>query len=573
MSVTLVSPARFQLAPRSAGSSRLLEEVAPALLESGIVATPEQRRAQREAERQQRAYERALAAQEKEQKRLYLESRAAEVEAMNDQLDAFVTALESLLVATLKVDDHIDFESLKEKPEPLPFAPGDLATAALEPRISAFLPPEPSALARLVPGAKGKHERAVADAHVRFEQATAAHADTEGERKKALAQVQKEYDEYVAALEAQAQAKHRVIEEIRGRFDARDPDAITWYFSAVLDASVYPTGFPKKHRLAFVPESRQLVVEYELPPVSIVPTTRRYRYIRARDAVEEGARPQTQIRALYAQIVAQTALRALHELFEADRTNALETLVLNCYVDTVNAATGQPARPHLVTVRSSKDQFAALDLAHVEPTVCLKGLNAAVSRSPHELVPVRPIVEFNMVDPRFIQESDVLGALDQRPNLMELTPTEFESLISNLFEKMGLETRQTQASRDGGVDCLAYDPRPIFGGKVVIQAKRYKNTVGVSAVRDLFGTMQNEGASKGILVTTSGYGKSSFEFADGKPLELLSGSNLLYLLSEYADIEARIEAPEDWVDPTPYIEVDEPAVTRILGDHGENRGH
>ena len=45
--------------------------------------------------------------------------------------------------------------------------------------------------------------------------------------------------------------------------------------------------------------------------------------------------------------------------------------------------------------------------------------------------------------------------------------------------------------------------------EVIIQAKRYKNTVGVSAVRDLFGTMQNEGASKGILVTTSGYGKSS----------------------------------------------------------------
>ena len=106
----------------------------------------------------------------------------------------------------------------------------------------------------------------------------------------------------------------------------------------------------------------------------------------------------------------------------------------------------------------------------------------------------------------------------------------------------------TQASRDGGVDCVAYDPRPIFGGKVVIQAKRYKNTVGVSAVRDLFGTVQNEGASKGILVTTSGYGTASFKFAKGKPLELLDGANLLYLLSEHAKIDAKIVMPEDWVD-------------------------
>jgi restriction system protein len=116
---------------------------------------------------------------------------------------------------------------------------------------------------------------------------------------------------------------------------------------------------------------------------------------------------------------------------------------------------------------------------------------------------------------------------------------------------MGLETRQTQASRDGGVDCVAYDSRPIFGGKVVIQAKRYKNTVGVSAVRVLFGTMQNEGATKGILVTTSGYGKASYEFANGKPLELIDGSGLLYLLNEHAGIDAKIEMPKDWVDPEP----------------------
>ncbi|MEA2719790.1 MAG: restriction system protein, partial [Candidatus Eremiobacteraeota bacterium] len=40
---------------------------------------------------------------------------------------------------------------------------------------------------------------------------------------------------------------------------------------------------------------------------------------------------------------------------------------------------------------------------------------------------MKPIIEFNMVDPRFIEETDVLGTLDTRPNLAELTPSEFES--------------------------------------------------------------------------------------------------------------------------------------------------
>src|SRR6202044_3220390 len=150
-----------------------------------------------------------------------------------------------------------------------------------------------------------------------------------------------------------------------------------------------------------------------------------------------------------------------------------------------------------------------------------------------------PIVDINMADPRFIDEQDILSTLDTRPNLMALSPGEIESLITKLFQAIGLDTKLTQASRDDGVDCVAFDPRPVLGGKVIVQAKRYKNTVGVSAVRDLFGTVHNEGASKGILVTTSGFGKAAYSFANGKPIELITGSNLLYLLKEHADVEAK----------------------------------
>jgi restriction system protein len=215
-------------------------------------------------------------------------------------------------------------------------------------------------------------------------------------------------------------------------------------------------------------------------------------------------------------------------------------------LDTIDPATGQDIRVCLLSVRITTDNFRALNLRQIQPESCLRSLKASVSRAPAELLPVKPLIELDMVDPRFVATLDVMSGLDRRPNLMELTPTEFEGLITNLFAAMGLDTRQTRPSRDGGVDCVAFDSRPIFGGKVVIQAKRYKNTVGVSAVRDLFGTVQNEGA--GILVTTSGYGKAAFDFAKGKPLELLDGGNLLHLLAEHASIEARIVMPEGWVD-------------------------
>jgi restriction system protein len=114
---------------------------------------------------------------------------------------------------------------------------------------------------------------------------------------------------------------------------------------------------------------------------------------------------------------------------------------------------------------------------------------------------------------------------------------DFEHLIREVFEKefsqSGGEVKVTQASRDGGVDAIAFDPDPIRGGKIVIQAKRYTNTVGVSAVRDLYGTVMNEGATKGILVTTADYGPDAYDFAKGKPLTLLNGGNLLHLLDKH----------------------------------------
>jgi restriction system protein len=195
---------------------------------------------------------------------------------------------------------------------------------------------------------------------------------------------------------------------------------------------VYPDDFPQHYRLAYVPESRQLVVEYHLPTLDVIPSVREYRYVKSRDEV-----PVKEIRERCAGVVTQVTLRTVHELFEADRARLAETLVFNGIVDTTDPRTGQPAQPCLVTLRTTRDQFTALNLQKVDPASCLQYLSASVSKRPAELAPVRPVLEFDMVDKRFIDEVDVLADLDQRPNLLKLTPGEFESLIQNLFAKMG----------------------------------------------------------------------------------------------------------------------------------------
>src|SRR5439155_19387343 len=148
----------------------------------------------------------------------------------------------------------------------------------------------------------------------------------------------------------------------------------------------------------------------------------RFKYIKAQNAIVEVPQPLSERKRLYAATIAQVALRVLRDVFVADSPQYLETVVLNGYVSAVNPATGHSVRPCLITVRTNREALLSLNLAQVDPLACLKALNASVSSSPSELAPVRPVLEFDMVDPRFVKAGDVLASLDQRPNLMALTP-------------------------------------------------------------------------------------------------------------------------------------------------------
>lgn len=153
------------------------------------------------------------------------------------------------------------------------------------------------------------------------------------------------------------------------------------------------------------------------------------------------------------------------------------------------------------------------------------------------------MVEFDVSDPRLIEEEDVLSKLDDRDNIMDLTPAQFEGLITNLFNRMGYEAYPTVRSKDGGVDCIAYLRDPVGVMKYVVQAKKWTATVGVDAVRDLAGAMDHERASKGVLITTSQVAPAGWRFVEGKPMQLIEGRELLGLIEKYTDLRVTIVFP------------------------------
>ncbi|MDP4009805.1 MAG: restriction endonuclease [Candidatus Shapirobacteria bacterium] len=507
-----------------------------------------QKRVLREEEAHRKQMLRAKILDEKEKARQYLQSQLGQTEALKVDLSNQIKQLSDRLKNSLLKSYNFSLDKFIKEPDIKPFNPGKLNITENEPELEDYLPKE-LGLLKLIPGVKNIHKKRTEEAEINYNKDVELYKIQEKKRKEMLLEAKKNYNKEVEKIIKETKEKNNEIFKLKDNFTKKQPQAVVEFFSWALEFFELPTEFPSNTKLAYIPESKQLVIEYDLPPFEIIPLESSCKYIKSSDKILSIPASITFRKNLYTSFIAQESLRILNIIFSIDKENLVESLVFNGYVNSINSGTGKDIRPCIITIRTTDSVFKDIDLSRIDPISCLKTLDASFSKNPSELAPVRPVLEFNMVDSRFIEASDVLSELDQRPNLMDLTPGEFESLITNLFEKMGLETRLTQASRDGGVDCVAYDPRPIFGGKVVIQAKRYKNTVGVSAVRDLFGTVQNEGASKGILVTTSGYGKAAFDFAAGKPLELLSGTNLLYLLENHAGIKATIKIPDNWKDP------------------------
>lgn len=337
------------------------------------------------------------------------------------------------------------------------------------------------------------------------------------------------------------------IDKMEKDYLNKNTDSIMEYCEMVLNNSSYPASFPKDFELEYNPENQILIVEYQLPPMESFPKVKEVKYLAGKKELKETLLPEAQINKMFDDAMYKIALRTIHELFEADKAIALQAISFNGWIRTINKATGKEENNCILSLQVKREEFLNVDLAKVDPKTCFKNLKGVASSKLSSLTPIQPVLQMSRVDKRFVESYAVANTIDEATNLAAMDWEDFEHLIRELFEKEfksnGGEVKITQASRDGGVDAVVFDPDPIRGGKIVIQAKRYTNTVGVSAVRDLYGTVMNEGATKGILVTTADYGSDAYEFAKAKPLTLLNGSNLLHLLGKHGH-HAKIDLKE-----------------------------
>jgi restriction system protein len=171
------------------------------------------------------------------------------------------------------------------------------------------------------------------------------------------------------------------------------------YFKLVLDGSLAGEPDAVSAEVGYSPGSKHMVVELELPEFSTVPEETGFRYVKSGDRIEPVARPLPKRRALYSHLLSQVALKFVDTVFRASPPGIVDCLTLNGMLDTVDPATGQQVRVCLLSVRVTEDTFRTLNLGQVQPEHCLRSLKASVSRSPTELLAVKPLVELDRWTP------------------------------------------------------------------------------------------------------------------------------------------------------------------------------
>lgn len=230
-------------------------------------------------------------------------------------------------------------------------------------------------------------------------------------------------------------------------------------------------------------------------------------------------------------------IRAAYLIALSDAGDWFDTIAVNTRQHWSDPATGSPRQGIVASLQAMKSELVTLQVDCLDPKACFRHLKGISTPSIEQVAPVRPIFVMDRNDERIVENRDVAEQMEREANLAAMPWEDFEQLVRQLFEwefgRNGIEVKVTRASRDRGVDAIMFDPDPLRGGKYVLQAKRYTRTVDVAAVRDLYGTVVNEGANRGVLVTTATYGPDAYEFAKNKPISLVDGPNLIAMLKRH----------------------------------------
>lgn len=315
----------------------------------------------------QRSAEKQHAAQVKASKQDAAASRTAE---LNNLLAEYTRILQ----ATLKKNDRIDWNEMKDRTEFHAFNPHPKPS-----RSEYFLDiPKKSFVELFLPFIRKKRERLEREAESAFQNAIQKVDDYNrknwisfNESKQAFLQKQNEYN-----------AK---IDETKNLFEQGLPAAIEYYLNLVLERSEYPDGISLEHEVVFNHDRKNVSIKTLLPLFDAMKFDNEVKYVASKDSFVTKSLNKGESRSFYALIVYQIAIRTLHEIFEAEYTGHVQTIEFVGYIQGINTQKGTDVRVPIISLNANRDEFSQFNLNLVSAESCAQGLGGKLDKIAFEL--------------------------------------------------------------------------------------------------------------------------------------------------------------------------------------------
>ena len=441
---------------------------------------------------------------ERDERRQELEDSLRDAEVRTREAQEALDELRGILAATLRVDDRIDWDKLKQQqpfsqpqPQERPYLPIPQEPQPDEIRYR----PQLGLIDKFLRSAAEKKQQA---AHALFQ---ADHAKWQERVASIQATNQTIYETNVRELEEwqrgaaayeEARSKHNdAIERRRADYQALDPEAILDYCDLVLSESRYPACCPQNFELDYRPATKTLIVEYQLPAPTDLPRLEEVKFVRSKGVFVEAELTKRQFEQHYEGVVCQTAIRTLHELFESDVVRAVDFVVFNGMVRAVNPGTGNVETRCILTVRAGRAAFSEINLRQVEARACFDSLGGVARAKLADLRGVTPVFALNHEEDRFTQAEDISGkggsALDEWQDLAKdiTKPTDAQFVkLGSVAALVGFPAQEKysaslsrELAQSVRARSLAIEPDAAFGGPA------YRADDEVVLFRPLFDTV------------------------------------------------------------------------------------
>jgi restriction system protein len=127
----------------------------------------------------------------------------------------------------------------------------------------------------------------------------------------------------------------------------------------------------------------------------------------------------------------------------------------------------------------------------------------------------------------------------------------FEQLVGEAFRRQGYAVEETGlGGADGGIDLILRKN----GRRVLVQCKQWRQRqVGAKVVREMYGLLAHHRADEVKIVCGCTYTRDAKEFAKDKPIELISGEELLRLIHAVQLIPARTMRTDEVANPISFM--------------------